>query len=141
MATEKQSFKVFSYRGHNLESLIKMDNEELKGLFTSTLRRRMNKGTPRKYKTLIAKLEKKKKEAPYGEKPEVVKTHLRNCIIVPQMVGCVAGVYTGRDFVTVEIKPEMIGMKLSDFALTYKPVKHGKPGIGATSSSKFVPLK
>ncbi|KAG2388740.1 hypothetical protein C9374_000179 [Naegleria lovaniensis] len=141
MATEKHSFKVFTYRGHGLEALTKMENDELKNLFTSALRRRISKGVSKKYKTLIEKAQKKRDSAPYGEKPDAVKTHLRDMIILPSMVGTIIGVYNGKDYVSVEIKPEMIGMKLADFSLTYKPVKHGKPGIGATSSSKFVPLK
>ena len=38
-------------------------------------------------------------------------------------------------------QPEMMGHYLGEFALTYKPVKHGRPGIGATHSSRFIPLK
>lgn len=53
---------------------------------------------------LITKLRKAKKEAPPNEKPEVVKTHLRNMIIVPEMVGSIVGVYNGKAFTQVEIK-------------------------------------
>lgn len=80
-------------------------------------------------------------EAVSGEKPDVVKTHLRDMIIVPEMIGSVVGVYNGKSFTQVEIKPEMIGHYLAEFSISYKPVKHGRPGIGATASSKFVPLK
>ena len=38
-------------------------------------------------------------------------------------------------------QPEMIGHYLGEFSITYKPVKHGRPGIGATHSSRFIPLK
>ena len=141
MNSNKQAFKVFTYRGHGLDALMQMENDELKNLFTSALRRRIGKGISKKYKTLIEKAQKKRDNAPYGEKPDAVKTHLRDMIILPSMIGTVIGVYQGKDYVSVEIKPEMVGMKLSDFSLTYRPVKHGKPGIGATSSSKFVPLK
>lgn len=41
----------------------------------------------------------------------------------------------------VEIKPDMIGHYLAEFSISYRPVKHGKPGIGATNSSRFIPLK
>lgn len=41
----------------------------------------------------------------------------------------------------VEIKPEMVGHYLAEFSISYKPVKHGRPGIGATHSSRFIPLK
>ena len=73
--------------------------------------------------------------------PEPVKTHLRNMIIVPEMIGCIVGVYNGHNFNNVEIKAEMIGHYLGEFSLAYNPVKHSRPGIGATHSSKFIPLK
>lgn len=82
-----------------------------------------------------------KLEAPPGEKPNPVKTHVRNMIIMPEMIGSVIGVYNGKSFNTIEIKPEMIGHYLAEFSITYKPVKHGRPGIGATHSSRFIPLK
>lgn len=82
-----------------------------------------------------------KREAPAGEKPEPVRTHLRNMIIVPEMIGSIIGVYNGKTFNQVEIKPEMIGHYLAEFSISYKPVKHGRPGIGATHSSRFIPLK
>ena len=61
-------------------------------------------------------------------------------IIVREMTGSIIGVYNGKDFGQVEIKPEMIGHYLGEFALSYKPVKHGRHGIGATHSSRFIPL-
>ncbi|XP_042401174.1 40S ribosomal protein S15-4-like [Zingiber officinale] len=82
-----------------------------------------------------------KRDAPAGEKPEPVRTHLRNMIIVPEMIGNIIGVYNGKTFNQVEIKPEMIGHYLAEFSISYKPVKHGRPGIGATHSSRFIPLK
>jgi hypothetical protein len=41
----------------------------------------------------------------------------------------------------VEVKPEMVGHYLAEFSISYKPVKHGRPGIGSTNSSRFIPLK
>jgi len=82
-----------------------------------------------------------KREAPAGEKPEPVRTHLRNMIIVPEMIGSISGVYNGKTFNQVEIKSEMIGHYLAKFSISYKPVKHGRPGIGATHSSRFMPLR
>lgn len=76
-----------------------------------------------------------------NEKPAGVKTHLRDMVIVPEMIGSVIGIYNGKTFNGVEIKPEMIGMYLGEFSISYKPVAHGRPGIGATHSSRFIPLK
>ncbi|XP_048141033.1 40S ribosomal protein S15-like [Rhodamnia argentea] len=90
---------------------------------------------------LIKKLRKVEREAPPGEKPEPVQTHLRNVTIVPQMIRSVIREYNGQTFNPVEIKPEMIGHCLAEFSISYKPVKHGRPGIGAIHSSRFIPLK
>ena len=49
-------------------------------------------------------LRKAKKNCKVLEKPEPVKTHLRNMIIVPEMIGSVCGVYNGKHYTTVEIK-------------------------------------
>lgn len=116
-------------------------SEQLMELMHCRARRRFGRGLKRKPMALVKKLRKAKKEAPPLEKPEIVKTHLRNMIIVPEMVGSIVGVYNGKAFTQVEIKPEMIGHYLGEFSLTYKPVKHGRPGIGATHSSRFIPLK
>jgi len=118
-----------------------LSNEQLMELFPARARRRFNRGLKRKSIALIKKLRKAKREAVVNEKPEAVKTHLRNMIIVPEMIGSVVGVYNGQTFNSVEIRAEMIGHYLGEFSITYKPVKHGRPGIGATHSSRFIPLK
>ena len=90
---------------------------------------------------MIKKLRQAKKAAPVGEKPKAVRTHLRNCIVVPEMVGSVVDVYGGKYWNSVEVRSDMIGHYLGEFSLTYKPIKHGKVGVGATRSSKFTSLK
>ncbi|KAI7757791.1 hypothetical protein M8C21_029167, partial [Ambrosia artemisiifolia] len=140
-APKKRTFKKFSFRGVDLDALLDMSTDELVKLFTARARRRFQRGLKRKPMALIKKLRKAKREAPAGEKPELVKTHLRNMIIVPEMIGSVVGVYNGKTFNQIEIKPEMIGHYLAEFSISYKPVKHGRPGIGATHSSRFIPLK
>ncbi|KAG6513093.1 hypothetical protein ZIOFF_023400 [Zingiber officinale] len=147
-APKKRTFRKFSYRGVDLDQLLDMGLDELVKLFGARARRRMNarprrfqRGLKRKPMALIKKLRKAKRDAPPGEKPEPVRTHLRNMIIVPEMIGSIIGVYNGKTFNQVEIKPEMIGHYLAEFSISYKPVKHGRPGIGATHSSRFIPLK
>mmetsp|Transcript_26964 Transcript_26964/g.64022 ORF Transcript_26964/g.64022 Transcript_26964/m.64022 type:complete len:145 (-) Transcript_26964:52-486(-) len=137
----KRTFKKFTYRGIDLDQLLDMPQKELMKLYPARARRRFSRGLTRKYTTLLKKLRKAKKEADQYEKPAVVKTHLRNMIIVPEMIGSVVGVYNGKSFTSVEIKAEMCGHYLGEFSITYKPVKHGRPGIGATHSSRFIPLK
>ena len=99
------------------------------------------RGLKRKPMALIKKLRKAKRTCVEGEKPDVVRTHLRNMIVTPEMVGSVVGIYNGKTFNQVELKAEMIGHYLGEFSISYKPVKHGRPGIGATHSSRFIPLK
>ena len=138
---KKRTFRKFSYRGVDLDQLLDMNTDELVELFHARARRRFQRGLKRKPLALIKKLRKAKKEAAGGEKPEAVRTHLRNMLIVPEMIGSVIGVYNGKTFNQVEIKPEMVGHYLAEFSISYKPVKHGRPGIGATHSSRFIPLK
>ena len=103
-------------------------------------RRRFQRGLKRRPKGLIQKLRAAKKAAPPNEKPAVVKTHLRDMIIVPEMIGSVIGIYNGKVFNSVEIKPEMTGHYLGEFSISYKPVKHGRPGIGATHCESSILL-
>merc|ERR1712059_22659 len=124
----RRTFKKYSYRGVELDSLLDLSNEQFVDLVHCRARRRLT----RKPKRLIEKLRKAKKEALPNEKPATVKTHLRDMIIVPEMIGSVVGIYNGKVFNAVEIKPEMTGFYLGEFSITYKPVGHGRPGIGAT---------
>ncbi|ORX44016.1 40S ribosomal protein S15 [Hesseltinella vesiculosa] len=140
-SARKRTFRKFSYRGVDLDQLLDLSSEQFMELVHCRARRRFQRGLKRKPMGLIKKLRKAKTDAPSGEKPSVVKTHLRNMIIVPEMIGSVVGVYNGKTFNQVEIKPEMVGYYLGEFSISYKPVRHGRPGIGATHSSRFVPLK
>ncbi|KAI7843419.1 hypothetical protein COHA_002897 [Chlorella ohadii] len=139
--SKKRTFRKYSYRGVDLEQLLDMSTDELVELFPARQRRRFQRGLKRKALALIKKLRKAKKEAASGEKPDAVRTHLRNMIIIPEMIGSVVGVYNGKTFNQVEIKPDMVGHYLAEFSISYKPVGHGRPGIGASTSSRFIPLK
>lgn len=87
---------------------------------------------------LISKLRAAKLATEPNEKPAIVKTHLRNMIVVPEMIGSVIGVYNGKVFNTVEVKPEMVGHYLGEFSISYTPVRHGRAG---NASSRFIPLR
>merc|ERR1712226_1772286 len=113
---KKRTFRKFTYRGVDLDQLLDMNNEQLMELFPCRIRRKFGRGLKRKPMALIKKL-KKKKEAPPNEKPDVVKTQLRNMVIVPEMTGSIVGVHNGKTYTQVEIKPEMIGHYL-EFSIT-----------------------
>ena len=135
---KRRPFKKITYRGIDLGDLLDMNTNQLVKLFKSRQRRRFTHGMPSKYDTLLTKLRQSKKECVYGEKPKGVKTHLRNAIVMPEMVNSIVEVYNGKQFMPVEIRAEMIGHYLAEFAITYKPVTHSKPGQGSTKGSKFV---
>ncbi|XP_011928277.1 PREDICTED: 40S ribosomal protein S15 isoform X2 [Cercocebus atys] len=101
---KKRTFRKFTYRGVDLDQLLDMSYEQLMQLYSARQRRRLNRGLRRKQHSLLKRLRKAKKEAPPMEKPEVVKTHLRDMIILPEMVGSMVGVYNGKTFNQVEIK-------------------------------------
>ena len=102
-------------------------------------RRSLLRGLQPRHKKLLEKARKVKESG--KEKEVVIRTHCRDMIILPEMVGLKFGVHNGKDFVVVEIKPEMIGHRLGEFSLTRKRVIHGTPGVGATRSSMYIPLK
>jgi len=133
----KKPFKKQMYRGHELDKLLEMTKDQVVSLMKSRAQRRYRHGFSSKYDRLVKKLRQAKKEMVVGEKPKGVKTHLRNAIIVPEMCGAVVDVYGGKYWNPVEVKADMIGHYLAEFSLTYKPIRHGKVGVGATRSSKF----
>ncbi|KAH0518465.1 40S ribosomal protein S15 [Microtus ochrogaster] len=138
---KKGTLRKFTYRSVDLDQLLDMCYEQLMLLYSARQRRCLNRGLRRKQHLLLKGLRKAKKQALPMEKPKVVKTHLLDMIILPKMVRSMVGVYNGKTFNQVEIKAEMIGHYLGEFSITYKPVKQGWPGIGATHSSRFIPLK
>jgi small subunit ribosomal protein S19 len=134
--------KVFSFRGHSLEELKKMSREEFTRLLTSQERRKLTKkGLTDQQKKLLDSIKK--------DPGKFHKTHVRDMIILPEMVGVKFGIYVGgsakgqvgEKWVTVTILPEMVGHRLGEFAITTKRVKHSAPGIGATRGSKFIATK
>merc|ERR1711865_214143 len=103
---KKRTFKKHGYRGIDLDKLLDMSNQDPMDMFKARQRRKFNRGIGRKTITVLKKLRKAKRETSYGEKPVPVKTHLRNMVVVPEMIGSVVGVYNGKQYINVEIKPE-----------------------------------
>jgi len=132
--------REFAYRGYKLSQLQGMSMDEFIGLLPSRQRRSLQRGLKPEQRILLEKIRKAKVDE-QKESAKTVKTHVRDVVIMPEMVGVKLLVYNGKEFVPVEIKPEMIGHYLGEFAITNKPVKHGTPGIGASRSSMYVPLK
>jgi small subunit ribosomal protein S19 len=132
--------KEFAFRGYTLNQLQGMSMDEFITLLSSRQRRSLHRGLTAEQRILLEKIRKAKENLRKGS-GKAVKTHVRDIIILPEMVGTTILVHNGKEFVSVEIKPEMIGHYLGEFSVTNKPVKHGTPGIGASRSSMYVPLK
>jgi small subunit ribosomal protein S19 len=132
--------KEFMYRGFTLNQLQNLSMDDFINLLPSRQRRTLHHGFAPEHRILLEKIRKTKEALRQGS-VDAVKTHLRDMVILPEMVGVSIGVHNGKEFVAVEIKPEMIGHYLGEFAITNKPVRHGTPGIGASRSSMYVPLK
>lgn len=136
---KRKSLKKFSYRGVDTEQLLGMSTEEFKPLLHARGRRKFSSELPETHKKFLAKLQKKKAEA-NGEKPAVVKTHLRNVMVTPEMLGSVVAVYNGKVFNVVDVRPEMLGHYLGEFSITYKPVARKNPS-GNAPLARMVSLK
>ena len=130
--------KVFSYRGKNLEELQSLSMDDLLEILPSRARRSLSRGMSTHHIKFFEKIQKSIRNKSTN-KP--LRTHLRDFIILPQMVGLVFNVYNGREYLQVRVIPEMIGHYLGEYAPTQKIVRHSAPGVGATRSSQFVPLK
>lgn len=129
--------REFRYRGYTIEELRRMPIDHFIGLLPSNARRSLLRGLSKEQSVLLEKVRKAIKTG----STKMIKTHCRDMVILPEMVGLTIGVYNGKTFTPVKITPEMIGHRLGEFAYTNKRVIHGNPGIGASRSSMYVPLK
>jgi len=128
----------FTYRGHTLDELQEMDLEEVAELLPARQRRSITRGLSYQKEQLLEEAREADEEETANDP---IRTHLRDMPIVPEMVGLTFAVHNGQSFERVNVEPEMLGHYLGEFQLTRTSVEHGQAGIGATRSSKFVPLK
>jgi small subunit ribosomal protein S19 len=127
--------REFRYRGHTLEELQGMSLDTLLSILPSRQRRSLTRGVTDEKRKLIEEIRNAKNlKAP-------IRTHIRDLIILPYMVGVTIHLHNGKDFTPVELKPDMIGHYLGEYVMTNKRVVHGAPGVGASRSSLYVPLK
>jgi small subunit ribosomal protein S19 len=122
----------FTYRGHTVADLKKMDINQLAALLPSRQRRKIKREFGAEHQKIIEAVR-------AGEKK--IKTHMRDMILLPEMIGVTFEIHNGKEWKSVEVIPEMVGHYIGEFALTRKSVSHGSAGIGATRGSKYVPLK
>ena len=122
----------FTYHGLKIEEMQKMGISDLVPFMPARARRKVVRGLTRGEEDLLAR---------FRSGDENIRTHLRDMVVMPEMLGKAVEVYNGKEFVKVDLQPEAVFHYLGEFALTRKKVAHGSAGIGATRSSKYVPLK
>ena len=122
----------FTYRGYSVADLQQMALSELLPIMPARARRKFDRGLSRDHEKLLADLRS-------GD--EKIRTHLRDMVVLPEMIGKTIEIHNGKEFQKVEIQPEAVFHYFGEFALTRRRVSHGSAGIGATRSSKYVPLK
>ncbi|MBS3155417.1 30S ribosomal protein S19 [Candidatus Woesearchaeota archaeon] len=125
--------KEFMYKGKSLDELKQLSLVDLAKILPSKQRRSLKRGLTDQQKKFLEKIKRSDK------KP--VKTHLRDLIVLPEMVGKLIQVYNGKTFLPLSITDEMIGHSLGEFIQTRQKVKHSAPGIGATKSSSAASVK
>tara|TARA_B110000444_G_scaffold261520_1_gene314592 strand:- start:10943 stop:11437 length:495 start_codon:yes stop_codon:yes gene_type:complete len=133
--------KEFTYRGFTMEELSGMDlwpseeadSQSVIELLPSRARRSIGRGLSLENEHFLERMRR--------NASRTVRTHRRDMPILPEFVGKRIAIYNGQHFVEIDIKPEMIGHYLGEFAITRRSVAHSGPGVGATRSSKHVALK
>ena len=126
--------KEFTYHGLTKEELANIPNEKLFKLFSARIRRSLTRGINDDKRKLMEEMKDRKNKNP-------IKTHLRDLIILPYMVGVTVHIFSGKEFVPITITLQMVGHYLGEYVITNKRVNHGAPGVGASRSSLYVPLK
>lgn len=132
---EVRKKKEFTFRGKTIEELHALSFDDQVALLPARMRRVFRRGLTAEQHKLLERV----RNAEPGS--ATFRTHRREMPILPEMIGHNFGVYNGREFSAVTVQPEMIGHYLGEFALTRKLVAHGGVGVGATRSSKYMPLK
>ena len=129
--------RIFKYKGKTIEELQEMQLAELSELLPARARRSLKRGFTEEQKKLLKKIEEFKE----GKRKKVIKTHIRDVVILPSMVGIRLLVHAGKEFSQIEVTSEMIGHYLGEFTRTRRDVQHKAPGVGATRSTKHVSVK
>lgn len=124
--------KILTYKGKTLEEIKDMSLAEFSELTTARSRRTLKRGLTEEQKIFLERLKSAKKP---------LKTHCRDLVIVPEMIGHKILIHNGKEWNLVEINIEMLGKRLGEFSQTRKKISHSAPGIGATRSSKHLSVR
>ena len=114
--------REFRYRGYTLNDLQAMSMDDFIKLLPSRQRRSLQRGLTPEQRILLENIRNAIESQRQTQTAAVIKTHARDMVILPEMVGAKILVHNGKDFTAVEIQPEMIGHFLGEFAITNNPV-------------------
>jgi small subunit ribosomal protein S19 len=126
-----------NFKGKTEEEISNIDLQDFVKLVPSRQRRSISRGFTVAQKKLLKKIA----SAKAGRYTKTIKTHCRNMIILPQMLGLTIHLYNGKTFSPVEVTIERLGHYFGEFVDTRTKVKHNAPGIGATRSSAYQSVK
>jgi len=121
--------KQFTFRGKTVEELKTLDVREFAKLLTSRSRRTILRNF-QELENFVSRVQSK------AAKGKPTRTHHRDLVMVPGLVGMKLQIYNGQKFMPVEVTGEMLGHKFGEFAPTRGRVNHGKAGVGATKGSQ-----
>jgi len=130
--------RIDKFRGKEKDELAKLSTADALPLLTSRARRTLSRVAGNKG-LQVKKL--MKKVAGMKDMAKVIRTQVREAVIVPEWLGRTFAVHNGKDWKSVHISVDKLGYRLGDFAHTTGRVLHSGPGVGATRGSKFIPLK
>lgn len=133
--------REFKFKGYASQQLQSLSIEALIPLLNARQRRSLDKRVGKYMSDDKRKLREEIKLLRDGKLKGQLKTHVRDMIILPDMVGLSMNVHNGKEFFLITIRPEMIGHYLGEYSITNKRVQHGAPGVGSSRSSLYVPLK
>ena len=129
--------KEFIFKGKTMRELNEMDVKEFARLLPARQRRSLTRGMTEEQKKLVEKI----KKAKAGQRKKPIKTHVRDIVVLPIMIGAKLQVYNGKEYKQVELLEQALGHYLGEFSLTRKKTEHSAPGVGATRSSAATSAK
>ncbi|OGD44202.1 30S ribosomal protein S19 [Candidatus Bathyarchaeota archaeon RBG_16_57_9] len=125
--------KNFQYRGRTVDELKAMSMDEFISILPARMRRSLRRGLKGDQRIVLEKLRR--------DQGKPIRTHARDMIILPEMIGKSIFVHTGKEFKEIKVTEKMVGHYVGEFAISINLVRHGRPGIGASRSSMYIPLK
>ena len=121
--------KEVLYKGKTMEELKSLETREFAKYVGSRERRTILRQF-REIENFVSRANEK------IAKKKPIRTHQRNLVIVPKMLGMKIQIHNGKNFISIEVIMEMLGHRLGEFEPTRGRVKHGSAGVGATKGTK-----